>query len=343
MKQKWNIDRGGKLIMARITWLVLMLLLAAVPAAGAPPSPPPLYQQVAGGEEIHVVKAKETLNRIALEKGLKWTALARRNGLKKPYKLKPGMELKLDTTHIVPVEVKNGLVINLPELCLYHCVNGVYMRRYALAVGKRTWETPTGNFKVVEKKRKPTWLVPESIQEEMEEQGLEVIERVPPGPDNPLGDYWMGTSATGVGIHATNRPWSVGHFISHGCIRMLPEEIAQLFPQVQVGTPVKIIYRPIKVALTPEGRIYLEANPNIYSKELNALEYVKELAQYYRLTDRIDWDKVPPILKAGEGIAQDITRDPRGPEAPPAPAPRGASSPREVRLSPLHGKEAKVE
>jgi L,D-transpeptidase ErfK/SrfK len=320
--------------MARLVWLVLMLLLTAAQPAGAAPHPPPLYYQVVGGEEIHEVRPKETLNRIALEKGLQWTTLARRNGLKRPYKLKPGMELQLNTSHIVPTELGNGLVINLPELCLYHFVNGVYIRRYALAVGKRSWPTPTGNYVICEKRRKPTWNVPPSIQEEMEDQGLEVVEKVPPGPKNPLGDYWMGTTAAGVGIHATNRPWTVGYFVSHGCIRMLPDEIATLFPQVKVGTPVKIIYRPIKLALTPRGRIYLEANPNIYGKELHSLEYLEELAQYYRLTDRIDWDKVPPILKAREGIARDVTREPATPNSP---------SPREVKLPPLHGKEAKLE
>jgi L,D-transpeptidase ErfK/SrfK len=329
--------------MARLAWLLLILLLTALKPVGAAPSPPPLYHQVVGGEEIHEVRAKETLNRIALEKSLKWTALARRNGLKKPYKLKPGMELQLNTTHIVPAELSDGLLINLPELCLYYFVNGVYMRRYALAVGKPSWPTPTGNFKISEKRLNPTWNVPESIQEEMEEQGLEVVEKVPPGPKNPLGKFWMGTSASGVGIHATNRPWSVGYFVSHGCIRMLPDEISQLYPQIAVGTPVKIIYRPLKLALTQEGRIFLEANPDIYGRKLNDLEYVKELAQHYRFTDRIDWDKVRPILKAREGIAQDVTQGPPRPDSSPPPAPRDPASPREVRLSPLHGEEPKLE
>ena len=143
-----------------------------------------------------------------------------------------------------------------------------------------------------------------------------MVDKVPPGPKNPLGKYFMATTASGVGIHATNRPWSVGYFVSHGCIRMLPHEIEQLFPQVEVGTPVKIIYRPIKLALTPQGRVYLEANPNIYGWELNSMEWVKDMAEYYNITDRIDWDKVPPILKTRSGLAQDITKA----GAPPIPA-----------------------
>jgi L,D-transpeptidase ErfK/SrfK len=182
--------------------------------------------------------------------------------------------------------------------------------------------------------------VPPSIQEEMDEMGYEVVTKVPPGPKNPLGKFWMGTTASGVGIHATNRPWTVGYFVSHGCIRMLPNEIEQLFPQVAVGTPVKIIYRPIKLALTPQGRVYLEAIPNIYGWELHSLEWVKDMADYYQIADRIDWDKVPPILKTRSGLAQDITRA----AAPPvSDAPAAANAPREVRLSPLQGEAARVE
>jgi L,D-transpeptidase ErfK/SrfK len=333
MKQRLNIE------MAFRVWLILLVLLMGAQAAGANPAPP-LYHQVAGGEEdIEIVK-KTSLTRLALEKGLRWIVVARHNGLKKPYKLKPGMVLKINNTHIVPTELKDGLLINLPELNLYYFKHGVYQRRYALAVGKRSWPTPTGSYKIYEKRRNPIWNVPPSIQEEMEETGQEVVEKVPPGPKNPLGKFYMGTTAAGVGIHATNRPWSVGYSVSHGCIRMLPNEIAQLFPQIEVGTPVKIIYRPIKLALTPQGRVYLEANPNIYQWELHSLEWVKDMAAYYQITDRIDWDKVRPILKAREGIAQDITKEP----AVPLPAaPSGATAPKEVRLSPLHGKKATLE
>jgi L,D-transpeptidase ErfK/SrfK len=327
--------------MARLAWLVLLLLFLPV-AALAAPGPPPLYHQVVGGEEYCEVPGRTTLGLLAAAKGVKWTVVAKQNHLKRPYKIRKGMVLKMDTAHIVPAELKNGLVINLPELLMYHFKDGVYLRRYSLAIGKPSWPTPTGNYKIIEKRRNPVWNVPESIQEEMEDEGLEVVEKVPPGPKNPLGKFFMGTSAEGVGIHATNRPWSVGYFVSHGCIRMLPEEISQLFPQIALGTPVKIIYRPVKVALTPEGRIYLEAHPDIYHTQFKSLEYLQELAQRYQLTDRIDWDKVGPILKAREGIARDVTKEGASADVKPAPTSQG-SSPREVRLSPLHRKEAKLE
>jgi L,D-transpeptidase ErfK/SrfK len=323
--------------MARLMWLMVMLWWIGVAAAGPAPDFPCLYCPVAGGEEDCVVPPKTTLNRLALEKGVRWLVVAKYNDLKKPYRLKPGMVLKINNTHIVPSEVFTGFVINLPELMLYHFQEGKYQRRYSLAVGRRSWPTPTGNYVIRNKAKNPTWVVPASIQEEMEDQGREVVERVPPGPKNPLGMYWLGTSAAGVGLHATNRPWSVGLSVSHGCIRMLPEEIAELFPQVEVGLPVKIIYRPVKLALTQEGRIFLEAHPNIYHRDLNYADLVQELARLHRLQDRIDWEKVSEILKAREGIAQDITRGTRKAAA-------SQESPRdETRLSPLHGKEAKLE
>jgi L,D-transpeptidase ErfK/SrfK len=324
--------------MVRVAWLMLSIILALAASAGA--ATPPLYHQVAGGEEDCEVPGKTTLGLLAAEKGVKWTEVARRNGLKKPYKITKGMILKINTSHIVPTELAHGLVINLPELLMYYFVNGVYQRRYSLAVGKTSWPTPTGSFKISEKRKNPTWLVPESIQEEMEEQGLEVVERVPPGPKNPLGRFWLGTTAAGVGIHATNRPWSVGYYVSHGCIRMLPEEIAQLFPQIEVGTPVKIIYRPIKLALTPEGRVYLEAHPNIYRWQYEARQVVEDLAQQQRLVGRIDWQKVSAVLKAKEGVAREITL---GPGLPDSAASGAASRTRETRLGPLQDPKAALE
>jgi L,D-transpeptidase ErfK/SrfK len=321
-------------------WLIVLVLLTGVYAAPAADTAPPLYQQVAGGEEKITVAKRTNVANLALEKGMRWTVVVGQNHLKKPYRVNPGESIKINNTHIVPAELKDGLVINLPELNLYYFKDGVYQRRYALAVGKPSWPTPTGTYKIFEKRKNPTWNVPPSIQEEMEETGQQVVEKVPPGPKNPLGKFYMGTTAAGVGIHATNRPWSVGYFVSHGCIRMLPHEIEQLFSQIPVGTPVKIIYRPIKIAVTPQGRVYLEANLNIYQWELHSLDYVKSMAEYYQISDRIDWRKVPSILRRRDGIAQDITKAPNAPTSAGTAVPPTSTS---VRLSPLHDKESKLE
>jgi L,D-transpeptidase ErfK/SrfK len=326
-------------MLARVCLFLAVLLTSAAPVAAA--EPPVLYHQVVGGEEDYVVKKGDTLGILAARQGMRWQTLARLNGIKpQDVRLKPGTVLKINKTHIVPQELVNGLIINLPELTLYHFDHGVFKRRYTLAVGKSTWQTPLGSYDIVSKAKNPTWLVPASIQEEMEEMGREVITRVPPGPENPLGAYWMATSASGVGIHATNRPWSVGHFVSHGCIRMLPEEIAELFPQVEVGAPVKIIYRAVKLAAVPDGRIFLEVHPDIYYRRPDNMALVQEIARLLNLAARIDWPRVAAVLKAKEGFAVDITL-----KTPPPPTsatlPQSAPA-QESRLIPLQDRAARV-
>ena len=175
------------------------------------------------------------------------------------------MVVKVNTTHIVPGELNDGLVINLPELMLYHFVSGAYQRRYSLGLGEAHLAHPHRDLQDRGKAHQPHLERPAVHPGGDGGKGPgRGWKRCRPAPKNPLGNYCMGTSAEGVGIHATNRPWSVGYLVSHGCIRMLPQEIAQFFPQIEVGTPVKIIYRPVKLAVTPEGRVYLEAHPDIY-------------------------------------------------------------------------------
>lgn len=320
--------------------LTLVFLCGSASLAWASVSSPYLHYLVRGGEEVFEITQGVHLSRLAVEKGVKWEVVAQRNNLKKPYRLKPGMTVTIDDTHIVPTELSHGLVINLPELKLYHFYQGAYQRRYSLGIGRRTWETPAGDYSVVNKAKNPTWVVPPSIQEEMADSGKEVLDQVPPGPQNPLGPYWLGTSAPGVGIHATNRPASVGHLVSHGCIRMLPEEISQLFPLVEVGALVKIIYQPVKMALTTQGRIYLEVHPDIYRKKIDAMVWVQSLVKSHRLEDRIDWPKVAEVIKAKEGVARDVTK---GAEKPRGLAISESRKPRQLGLFPLPSQEAMLE
>jgi len=324
-------------------WVSLILLMLTVLSSPMPAAAQggALYQLVTGGLEDYVVEKSQGLTYLARTRGLRPWVLSRQTQMGVNTSLKPGTVLKIDTSHIVPTEVSHGLVVNLPELLVYQFYKGVYQRRYAVAVGKPSWPTPTGTYSIVDKRENPTWNVPESIQEEMEEMGMEVIDKVPPGPNNPLGKYFIGTSADGVGLHATNRPWSVGQYVSHGCLRMLPDEIAQLFPQVEVGAPIKIIYQPVKMALTSQGRIFLEAHPNIYDEKINYLEYVKKLADSHQIDSRIDWLKVDTVLKIKEGLARDVTKEPA--PAKPATTYSRPPKPRELGLSTLQLRDTHIE
>jgi L,D-transpeptidase ErfK/SrfK len=89
----------------------------------------------------------------------------------------------------------------------------------------------------------------------------------------------MGLSIPGYGIHGTNAPPSVYQYQSHGCIRLQPENVAKLFPQIKIGEPGKIIYAPVLLALLDDGRIYLEVDRDIYNKGINALPMLNDLAE----------------------------------------------------------------
>jgi len=123
--------------------------------------------------------------------------------------------------------------LNKRRLTLYR--DGRAFVTFGVAIGMPGHETPTGNFHVVDKRKNPTWLPPDSPWA----KGLGPI---PPGPGNPLGTRWIGTSAPGVGIHGTPADWSIGSAASHGCLRMHIPEVETLYEDVVVGMPVDIHY-----------------------------------------------------------------------------------------------------
>jgi L,D-transpeptidase ErfK/SrfK len=154
----------------------------------------------------------------------------------------------------------------------------------------------------------PTWHVPPSIQSEMEDQGKEAITSIPPGPDNPLGKYAIKTSIPGILIHSTTKPWSIYSFASHGCIRVYPDQMEEFFKEVTVNTPGEIIYKPVKLAITEEGRVFLEVHRDVYGKSSGGLATeARRLIEKQKLSDRVDWQKVESMVRHTSGIAEDIT------------------------------------
>ena len=178
---------------------------------------------------------------------------------------KDGEEILLPSYFILPVAPKIGIVLNVPEMRLYYYppkVDGklqdVYT--YPLGVGRQGWNTPYIKTTIVEKKVKPNWYPPLSIRQEHEEAGDPLPKIVKPGPDNPLGSYAMRLGRRDYLIHGTNKPYGIGMRISHGCIRLYPEDIKELFSKVSLDTPVNIINQPYKIGIK-ENVIYLEAHP----------------------------------------------------------------------------------
>jgi L,D-transpeptidase ErfK/SrfK len=261
-----------------------------------------------GGVYTYTIKVGDTLGRIGARYGVEPDVLLRENGLDPAKPLKIGRELRFDNRHIVPAGVADGIVINLPQRMLFRLREGKAEKAYPIGVGRRDWPTDLGDFHIVSKKEGKTWIVPPSIQQEMAREGEEVRSEVPPGPDNPLGRYWLGLSLPGLGIHGTIAPESIYHFQSHGCIRLHPDDAAEMFATTNMGDPGTILYQPVLLYRAPDNKIYLEAHRDIYRQGIDANGLIKELAATAHVDSYIDWNKVAQVISAREGVARDVTR-----------------------------------
>ncbi len=251
----------------------------------------------------YIIKEKDTLLDVARDHGLGFNELEILYPELDPWVPPRGMKLIIPSQWVLPPTQKYGIVINIPEMRLYYFFKSIRMvRTYPIGIGDLGWFSPEGTFWVAEKRPKPTWYIPESLQEKYG------MKQMAPGPDNPLGDYWLGLSISGYGVHGTNFPWAVGRLVTHGCIRLYPEDIAKLFPMVAVKTPVEMIYEPVKLGLQ-HGRLFVEVHPDIYGKIPDFLEYGLTKIQASGWAARADRDLFLKALEEKKGLPIDITED----------------------------------
>jgi L,D-transpeptidase ErfK/SrfK len=187
----------------------------------------------------------------------------------------PGTELVIPGQHILPANPpRTGLVLNIPERCIYRFQNGRFIEFIPVGVGHPpSAQTPVGNFHIIEKVVDPTWYPPSWNKD---------TTPVGPGPQNPLGERWIGLSAPRVGIHGTNDPLNVGGPVTHGCIRCYPDQIKDLFQHVAVGMPVRIEYETAKLGKDAAGNLYLVTFPDLYKR----MDPVKRSAELLKKVGR---------------------------------------------------------
>lgn len=227
----------------------------------------------------------------------------------------PGADkrLLLPGRRILPTGPREGIVVNLPEHRLYYYPKPKPHEQpvvitYPVSIGKMDWRTPLGTTHVIAKIKHPSWYPPESIRKEHAANGDPIPKVVGPGPDNPLGDFALRLAA-GNGeylIHGTNNPTAVGMAVTHGCIRMYPEDVAALFAIVPVGTPVRLVNDPVKVAWV-NGELLLEVHPPVDAEGQTVEPDVNLLSQKLDQalgsnTAAIHWDLARTTLQAASGI-----------------------------------------
>jgi L,D-transpeptidase ErfK/SrfK len=224
-----------------------------------------------------------------------------------------GKQVVLPGRRILPPGPRAGIVVNLPEHRLYYYPphrkgEAAVVITYPVGIGKMDWRTPIGETYVIAKIRHPAWYPPKSIRKEHAANGDPIPAVVPPGPDNPLGDFALRLAA-GNGeymIHGTNNPIAVGMSVTHGCIRMYPEDVAALFPLIPVGTKVWLINDPVKVVWV-DGELLVEAHPPVDAEgqsikpDLDVLSELLDQALGDN-TAAINWDVARATLAAANGI-----------------------------------------
>lgn len=203
------------------------------------------YPKIIGTRKTYTTRYRDSL--IALARGFRlgYLELAAANPGVDPWVPGADVEIVLPTSHIVPEGATKGLLINLAEQRLYFFRgDGRTIYTAPVGIGAEGWATPTGHTKVVRKKENPTWYVPRSIRKEQPD----LPAAVPPGPDNPLGAHALYFGWPSYLLHGTNKPDGVGRLVSHGCVRLYPEDAARLYDDVAIGTPVTIVDQELKIA-----------------------------------------------------------------------------------------------
>jgi L,D-transpeptidase ErfK/SrfK len=246
----------------------------------------------------HTALAGEDLYSIGLRYHVAIDHLMMANGIQ-TLQVSPGRVLRVPTQRVVPAFLDTGLVLNLPERMIYLFKDKKLIAYYPVAIGATgKWMTPVADLTIINMAKNPTWLPPEWAGKE---------KPVEPGPDNPLGDRWIGLSMPGYGIHATNAPTSIGLATSHGCIRMIPRDAEALYDRVRVGMAVKIVYEPVLIGRAPDtGLIYLSVYPDVYGKVGDMKAFLAQKLQKYGIEEVADRTRADMLLAAKKGVPEPI-------------------------------------
>ena len=286
--------------------LFILLVTLSLPSFGFEPVTYSRENSLLGQVKTHQVEEDESLIEIARKFGLGYNEIVDANPGLDPFVPGTGETVSVPTSWLLPdVSIYDGIIINLSEMRLYYFYkrgNSPLVTTFPIGIGSEGTTTPTGKFTVVEKIREPSWHVPGSIRTERPE--LPAI--IPPGPDNPLGSHALRLSSRTYLIHGTNRPWGVGRNVSHGCIRLYPEDIPTLFRLVPKNAKVTIVRQPVKVGLK-NGRVFIEVHKDSYFTKYNYSGEAVLLLGRKDLLRNVSTEKLSRAVKDKTGVPVEIS------------------------------------
>jgi len=290
--------------------LALAASLTAVKATALEFPMPAPGEDVVGEVKVHTAVYEDTFAELAKGTDLGYLEMVAANPGVDAWLPGAGTQVILPTRFILPPGPREGVVINLAEYRLYYySPKGDKVYTYPLGIGREGWSSPVSQTRITAKTPNPAWYPPESIRAEHAANGDPLPKVVAPGPDNPLGPFKFTLGIPGYLIHGSNRKFGIGMRVSHGCFRMLNNNVLELAKLVPVGTPVRIINQPYKFGVS-DGQLYLEAHEPLDdhgepSKEDRHAAVVNALLQDDELVGRsqqLDWDAVRAIVDAEDGL-----------------------------------------
>jgi len=283
-------------------------------------------QDVVGRLQVTTSRHEDTFADIARRFNIGYAELMRANPDVDPWLPGEGTQIVLPTQFILPDAPREGLVLNLAAMRLYYYPKRprdapkdapLELYTHPIGIGKVGWATPEGTTKVVSHVKDPVWTPPLSVRREHAKEGDILPDKVPPGPDNPLGRHMMRLGWPSYLIHGTNKPPAVGMRASAGCIRLYPEDIARIYDLVPDGTKVTVVNQPYLLGRHGDRLLLQAYEPHVDDKR-DWSDVPKSLRQKTRKPTaplwkkvaehvaEIDWERIRAAAVAPHGIAMQV-------------------------------------
>jgi len=277
---------------------------------------PDAPDSVVGELQYVTARYEDTLMELGRKYGVGYEEIVAANPGIDPWLPGEGTQVLIPTRYVLPNAPRQGIVVNIAEHRVYYFPKPAAgqkptVQTYPAAIGKMDWKTPLGLTRVVAKQARPFWYPPESVRQEHAARGDYLPKAIPPGPNNPLGEFAMRLGIPGGSylIHGTNKPVGIGMDVTHGCIRMFPEDIEFFFKEVAVNTPVLIVDQSNKMGWS-QGQLYMEVHRPIDTSTGATTSNSGDLTELTRMivtatqeqTARIDWNDAEFIFEHPTGV-----------------------------------------
>ncbi len=307
------IDRNA-IRLSRLALISLLALMVGAPAGAATYALSADSDLVGDYAEIRATR-DDTLIDLARREGLGYEEVVNANPGVDPWLPGEGTVVRLPLRRVLPDAPREGIVVNLPEHRLYYYPpakpgEARVVVSFPVSVGKMDWSTPLGLTKIEKKIKDPAWYPPESVRMEHAARGDILPKMIPPGPDNPMGLFAMRLAIPGGSylIHGTNKPAGVGMQVTHGCMRLYPEHIEELFKMVAVDTPVRLVNQPHKVGWS-DGHLYVEVHPPleatnsaVLAPDRSSLARLVAMAVRTHPAGPVTWERAENAFEQAQGI-----------------------------------------